>query len=558
MTTEPSNMRVGELRRRPLLPNCTQSTVVFLENMTPAPLNICVAELQRLHSVTQVKLSGIVQSRNEDDSSTTIIALSDGSSFEPVRARVPSRLASRVDDQVHPWSTVQILGRWDPAAALVTVDSLNVLGESPASNPLATGGALTNGTHPHLRLRAPWPALLMRVRSFAISALHSYFDSDPLSSNQLLKNEASGPFYHVHHPVITFTDAEGGAEVFPVLTQASKRATALQRDDFFGGRRYLTVTAAIHGEAFATGLGRVWMLAPCFRAERAHEDDDRHLAEFHMLEVAVNHVDRLGFFLSLCEDLVRDLTGRLSRSPIGRELLGAVGRDDDNTTSSITAEDLRARWEGVLVPGAWPRVSHAEAVRLMQTAEREGRASFETKPGPEVDLSTEHELFLLAHFGGRRPVFVTHYPTTIRLFSALQSPPPPPPPSAAQDQGQDHPQGVQTTESMDLLMPGIGEICSGGLREHRLQTLIEVMRRKDFFQHCDAREVDPKLGGRYPHLRPDESLDSLEWFADLRRWGTTPHGGFGIGFERLLKYLTGAESTREVVAFPRYFGGCEA
>lgn len=255
-----------------------------------------------------------------------------------------------------------------------------------------------------------------------------------------------------------------------------------------------------------------------------------------MLEIAVNYVESLDPLLRLCEDFLRSLVQSLRQSAAGQELMSNVGRSD---TTSCSQQELSARWD-LLVEPDWPRITHAEAVVLMQQAEGQGKASFKVIPGPEVDLSEEHEMFILEHF--RRPVFVTHYPTKIRLFSAKQSPPLPP-------------GGVQTTESVDLLLPRIAEVFSGGLREHRLDQLVDAMRPKGLLQ---KRAQGDNSRPSYPYLREDEDLDTLEWFADLRRWGTSPHGGYGIGFERLLYYLTGAESTKDVIAFPRSYQSCEA
>ncbi|GAB7358912.1 hypothetical protein MBLNU230_g4133t1 [Neophaeotheca triangularis] len=466
-------------------------------------------------------------SSDKDDSTSDarIITIHDGSTIRPLRARIEQ--PSQTIKDLPKWSTIQLQGNrilsQDQKHELQVSDA-KVLGLSDASNPLNHGPSATLA-HPHLRLRTPWQGLLMRFRSATIAAITEYFATHP-----------EGTFTQVHHPVITHTDCEGGAEVFPVLTQRSKKNTVL-RDEFFGGRRYLSVTAALHGEAFAMGLDRVWMLAPSFRAERVL--DEKHLAEFHMLEVAINYVEALEPLLEMCEDFARGLIQRLRASPVGRELLESVGRAG---TTPVTSSELRARWELLCEPN-WPRITHAEAVALMLDAVSGEETNFDEKPGPEIDFSTEHEMFLLQHF--KRPVFVTHYPTKIRLFSALQSPPP------------STENGVQTTESVDLLLPGVAEVFSGGLREHRLDKLVEVIREKDFFKESNAG-MGLEKGGDYPYVREGESLDSLTWFADLRRYGTSPHGGFGIGFERLLVYLTGAQSIKDVVAFPRAYQTCNA
>lgn len=474
-----------------------------------------------------ITVSGTVDNILIDDSSKDfIVTIHDGSTIRPLNAQL--RGCSHVLEGLRNWSTIQLQGERTTCSDQtyeLQVSNAELLGQSDSTNPLNHGPSAILA-HPHLRLRTLWQGLLMRFRSATMAALTDYFLKHP-----------DGPFHQVHHPVITWTDCEGGTEVFPVLTQNSKNTSALSREDYFGGQRYLTVTAAIHGEAFAMGLDRIWMVAPSFRAERII--DNRHLAEFHMLEVAMNYVDSLDPLLKVCEHFAHGLVERLRSSPVTQELFESVGRPG---TTPVSRTELEARWSLLCEPD-WPRVTHAEAVTLMVNAEHEGEVKFEQKPGPEIDFSTEHEMFILEHF--KRPVFVTHFPTKIRLFSALQSLPP------------KDAKGVQTTESVDLLLPGVAEVFSGGLREHRLDRLIQVMREKNFLkdESGDSVEVD---GEQYPYLREGESLKSLRWFADLRRYGATPHGGFGIGFERLLVYLTGAESMKDVVAFPRSYQACEA
>jgi len=492
------------------------------------PRSLIIASFLDLPKIdTAVTVSGTVDHvSTQPTGGIQSIKIHDGSTVRQLKATFGPSV--HVPNGLSRWWTIQLQGErvlGELQQYEMQISNAKVLGRSDLSNPLGHGAAAVLA-NPHLRLRTLWHGLLMRFRSSALAAITDYFSKHP-----------DGPFHQVHHPVITWTDCEGGAEVFPVLTQTTKGSSAMLKDEYFGSRRYLSVTAAIHGEAFAMGLDRIWMVAPSFRAERII--DNRHLAEFHMLEIAMNYVESLGPLLDLCEDFARGLIERLRSSPVTKELFDNVGRAD---TTAIHRAELEARWD-LLCEAKWPRITHAEAVALMSAAESRGEASFGKKPGPEVDFSTEHEMFILDHF--RRPVFVTHYPTKIRLFSALQSPPP-------SEKGD-----VQTTESVDLLLPGVAEVFSGGLREHRLDKFVNVMREKNFF-NSTADPLGEDCGDDYPCLKEGESLRSLKWFADLRRYGTTPHGGFGIGFERLLVYLTGAESMKDVVAFPRSYQSCEA
>lgn len=475
----------------------------------------------------RITISGTVECVSTKDSyGIQTITVHDGSTIRPLKAHL--RECHHALEYLSRWSTIHLEGERILGANQtyeLRVSDAKILGQSDSTNPLNQGPSAMLA-HPHLRLRNPWHGLLMRFRSATMAAMTDYFVNHP-----------EGPFHQVHHPIITWTDCEGGAEVFPVLTQNTKSHSASLKDDYFSGRRYLTVTAAIHGEAFAMGLDRIWMVTPSFRAERIV--DNRHLAEFYMLEIAMNYVESLDTLLELCEHFARGLIERLRLSPVAKELFQSVGQAE---TAPIRSSELEARWDLLCAPD-WPRITHADAVALMLDAESRGKVKFEETPGPETDFSTEHEMYLLDHF--QRPVFVTHFPTKIRLFSALQSPTP------------SNAQNVQTTESVDLLLPGIAEVFSGGLREHRLDKLVHVMREKQFFNNGGPMS-DHEKHDRYPCLEEGESLKSLEWFADLRRYGTTPHGGFGIGFERLLVYLTGAESMKDVIAFPRSYQSCAA
>ncbi|XRM40848.1 asparaginyl-tRNA synthetase [Aspergillus tubingensis] len=467
----------------------------------------------------------------------TAITINDGSTISSIQARMPAVRPDN-DSSLSLGATIQLQGRLEPREATsclshqkqqatLNVKDFTIVGPADSAFPLSHRQPSPEFLHlnPHLRIRTPQYALMARFRSTVVSALANLFDTHP-----------DGPFYQVHLPMLTWTDCEGGAEVFAAPTQRSKRADKEMTDTYFGSRKYLNVSAVFHAEAFVQGLDRIWTLSPCWRAERT--DSSRHLAEFWMLEVAMNYIVSLEPLFDLMEETLRSIVSRLKTSPPGQEIL-AQSRSDE----------LLQRWDRLLSPN-WPRITFAEATKLLEPLRA---AKGNTPAGRVQDVTPEEEKYLCDHFNS--PVFLTHFPTQIRLFQAAQS---------AKDiseipPGQDFPPD-QTTESFDLLLPGIGEVCSGGLREHRLDILIDTMRKKRFLRGQKPGPV-PELNAPvnakpYPYLHPGEELQSVEWFADLRRWGTSPHGGFGIGFERLLQYLTGTESVREVISFPRYFGVC--
>ncbi len=232
-------------------------------------------------------------------------------------------------DDFAPWTTLEATGQLKSLnPARLRLSQYRIHGVSDKGNPLEQGEEQIL-QHPHLRLRMPWQAVLMRFRSATVASISDYFNNHP-----------DGPFHQVHHPMLTHTDCEGGAEVFPVLRQSGKKAGVLQQDDYFGGRRYLSVTAAIHGEAFTMGLDRVWMLAPSFRAERV--SDNRHLAEFWMLEISMNYIEALDPLFDLCEDFARGLVERLRRSAAAKELMVMAGQEH---TTSVSADELQRRWD---------------------------------------------------------------------------------------------------------------------------------------------------------------------------------------------------------------------
>lgn len=279
---------------------------------------------------------------------------------------------------------------------------------------------------------------------------------------------------------------------------------------FFRTPKYLTVSTQLHLEALAAAMPRVWTLSPTFRAERSNTS--RHLSEFYMLEAEVSFIEKLDPLLDLVEDLIRHLACKLSGSTVGHELLSQSG----------TAQpELEARWGALLRPGRWKRLTYSAAIEELQAAARQGRVSFEFPTAWGASLQSEHEKYLASVHDG--PVFVTDYPRGIKPFYMLASPSP-----SAEG---------QTVACFDLLFPAVGELAGGSLREHRYDELVQSMTSHG--------------------LLGDEQDAGLQWYTELRKWGSVPHGGFGMGMDRLLCYLTGADNIREVVAFPRWVGRCD-
>ena len=373
-------------------------------------------------------------------------------------------------------------------------------------------------TIPHLRLRTPFNALLTRLRSETEYWLHDFFHRHD--------------FVKVQPPIITSSDCEGAGEVFTLAAKpppppfgqggTEKRATT---QSFFRSAKYLTVSSQLHLEAYIPEHHGVWTLSPTFRAEKS--DTPRHLSEFSMLEVEMRTED-LDDVMDLTENMIRTLVDKLRQSKLGQELLRfyELGGIDRNTEGIATGEKIRNRWE-CLVGQPWRRITYKQALEKLQTAAAAGQAEFQSKPTWYDGFHLEHEKFIAAEFGQGSPVFVTDYPVEIKPFYMLPSE------TALRSFSDPNPR----VACFDLLMPEVCEVAGGSLREHRLSQLVEAM----------------SLHG----LNKPQQHSTLAWYLELRQHGSVPHGGFGLGLDRVLGYLAGVPNIRDIVAFPRYYGTCE-
>ncbi|XP_056297002.1 probable asparagine--tRNA ligase, mitochondrial isoform X2 [Pseudoliparis swirei] len=300
---------------------------------------------------------------------------------------------------------------------------------------------------PHLRCRTNAFSSLLRIRSEATTAVHSYFKENG--------------FVQIHTPVITSNDCEGAGELFQVEPSGPENE---EGEKFFSVPAFLTVSGQLHLEVMSGAFSKVYTFGPTFRAENSQSR--RHLAEFYMVEAEVSFTQSL-------EDLTK------------------------NTVEAM----LKKRF---------PVITYSEAIDILNHSSQ--KFSFPTNWG--CDLQTEHEKYLVKHCGNV-PVFVTDYPYDLKPFYARDN--------------QDHPR--HTAAAVDLLVPGVGELCGGSLREERLDLL-------------RARLEEAGLE------------DTYSWYLDLRRFGSAPHGGFGLGFERFLQCILGVDNIKDVIAFPRFSRSC--
>jgi asparaginyl-tRNA synthetase len=299
-------------------------------------------------------------------------------------------------------------------------------------------------------------------------------------------------FYQVHTPVITTSDCEGAGEMFTVTALEPQQlgGKAPFADDFFRQRAGLTVSGQLQAEVYAMALGRVYTFGPTFRAENSNTS--RHLAEFWMLEPEMAFCD-LECNAQLAEALVRFLIGEvLKNCP-----------DELDLFNRFVSRGLTQRLEKARDTD-FARIRYSKAITIL---EQSGK-SFDYPVRWGDDLQAEHERYLCEEYAGR-PVVVTDYPRAIKPFYMRQN------------------DDEKTVAAMDILVPGIGELIGGSQREERYDILAQRM---------DAAGLD---------------REEYQWYLDLRKYGTVEHAGFGLGFERLVQFVTGMANIRDVIAFPR-------
>lgn len=304
-------------------------------------------------------------------------------------------------------------------------------------------------------------------------------------------------FFNVHTPIITGSDAEGAGEMFRVTTLDLDHLPKTEEgkidfaQDFFGKESNLTVSGQLEGELFATSLGQIYTFGPTFRAENSNTP--RHLAEFWMIEPEVAFAD-INDNMNLAEDMLKYLVGYALHHC----------KDDVQFLNDTYDNKLVERLQSV-VDHPFTRISYTEGINVLKEAM--AKKKFEFMPEWGKDLQKEHENYLVEHFGG--PVIVTNYPKGIKSFYMKQN-----------DDG-------ATVRAMDILFPWIGEIIGGSQRE----------------------DDHDKLFARVKEMNIPE--ESVWWYLQIRKFGSCPHSGFGLGFERLMLFVTGMTNIRDVIPFPR-------
>ena len=445
-----------------------------------------------------VTVRGWVRTRRDSKAGISFIAINDGSCFDNFQIVAPSTLANYQNEVLHLTTgcAVEAVGeivasQGGGQSVEMQAGTLKVVGmvEDPDTYPASAKRHTFEYLREvaHLRVRTNTFGAVARVRNCLAQAVHRFFHERG--------------FFWVHTPIVTASDCEGAGEMFRVSTldlanlkpDPNKPGHIDFSGDFFGKEAFLTVSGQLNVETYACALSKVYTFGPTFRAENSNTA--RHLAEFWMIEPEIAFAD-LNDDANLAEEFVK----------FTLKAVMAERADDMKFFAERIDKEAISRIEHI-VSSPFERISYTEAVKLLEQAAAKGKKwEYPVKWG--ANLQAEHERYLTEEVF-KRPTVVMDYPKEIKAFYMRLN-----------DDG-------KTVRAMDVLVPGIGELIGGSQREERLNVL-------------DQRLDDMKL---------DKA--AYWWYRDLRKYGTVPHAGFGLGFERLVLLVTGMANIRDVIPFPR-------
>jgi len=446
-----------------------------------------------------VTLKGWVRTRRDSKAGVSFIHVSDGSSFHPVQVVAPRELPNYEPEVLHLTAGCAI----EATGAIVPSPAKGQPFEMQAAAIKVVGWVDDPDTYPmqpkHHSLEFLREVAHLRPRTNVIGAVTRVRHTLAQAIHRFFHERG---FFWVNTPIITASDAEGAGALFRVSTldlanlprNESGRVDFAQ--DFFGRETFLTVSGQLNVEAYCLALSKVYTFGPTFRAENSNTS--RHLAEFWMIEPEIAFA-QLKDNADLAESLLKYVFAALL----------AERGDDMAFFDERIEKGIVAKLQGI-VDSEFVRMDYGEAIGILERSKQ--KFEFPVKWG--VDLQSEHERYLTEKHA-RKPVIVMNYPKAIKAFYMRQN------------------EDGRTVAAMDVLAPGIGEIIGGSQREERLEPL-------------DARLAEVGI-----------DKESLGWYRDLRRYGTVPHAGFGLGFERTVAYATGLANVRDVIPFPRTPGNAK-
>ena len=437
---------------------------------------------------TQVTVCGWVRT-SRDSKNMAFIELNDGTSLSHLQIVIDKSKLSDISSFMPGGTALKVIGTVVKGAVNnaieVNADEITLLGECPSDYPLQKKRCSLEflRTIPHLRVRTNTFNAVLRVRSVAAAAIHSFFQQNN--------------YVYIHTPLLTASDCEGAGEVFKVTTigysDKYKSEEEYYADDFFGRKAGLSVSGQLEGEVAAMAMGKIYTFGPSFRAEKSNTQ--RHVAEFWHVEPEIAFAE-LDDVIEVAEAMIKFVL---------KDVLEKCA-DELAFFEKFFEKGLREKLQKI-VDGDFERITYTKAIELLKDADVEFQYPIEWG----CDLATEHERYITEQVYNK-PVFVTDYPKEIKSFYMKQNP------------------DGKTVAATDLLVPGVGEIIGGSQREENLDKLLAAMEERGMTQ--------------------DEYKDYL----DLRKFGSVPHGGFGLGFDRIVMYMTGMANIRDVQLYPRTVG----
>jgi asparaginyl-tRNA synthetase len=463
--------------------------------------------LKRTDFGTEVKVMGWVRTKRASKN-VAFIAMNDGSTIKNVQIVVEMNADfEKILENIHTGAALSINGKLVESMGSgqkveVHADEIEVLGKAdPNEYPLQPKKHSLEFLREkaHLRFRTNTFSAISRIRHAMIFAVHKFFNDRG--------------FYNIHTPIITGSDAEGAGEMFQVTTMnlndlpKDEDGNLNFKEDFFGKAANLTVSGQLEAELAALALGKVYTFGPTFRAENSNTT--RHLAEFWMIEPEMAFND-INDDMDLAEEMLKYVIQyALENCMDDLEFLSKRLQDEEkNKKADQRSMELIEKLKFV-IENPFARISYTEAIDILRNSKPNKKKKFQfIIEGWGADLQSEHERYLVEkHF--KTPVILTDYPKEIKAFYMKQN-----------DDG-------KTVRAMDVLFPQIGEIIGGSQREEDYDKLYRRMQEMEI---------------------PEESM---WWYLETRKFGSVPHAGFGLGFERLILFLTGMGNIRDVIAFPR-------
>lgn len=452
-----------------------------------------VAEaLKRTDFGATVNVKGWVRT-HRSSKAVDFIALYDGSTINSIQIVIdPTAFDESLLKQITTGSCISVVGELVESQGSgqnveILGKSIEIYGLCGSDYPMQKKGQTFEYMRQHAHLR-------LRTNSFG--AIMRIRHNMAIAIHQYFHDHG---FYYFHTPIITASDAEGAGEMFQVTTKnlydlkKDEEGHITYNDDFFGKMTSLTVSGQLEGELGATALGQIYTFGPTFRAENSNTP--RHLAEFWMIEPEVAFID-LNELMDLEEDFIKHCV---------RWALEHC-KEDLEFLNKMVDKTLIERLEGV-VKEDFVRLTYTEGIELLEKAVKEGH-KFEFPVSWGMDLASEHERYLVEHHF-KKPVIMCDYPKDIKAFYMKIN------------------EDGKTVQGTDVLFPQIGEIIGGSVREENYDKLVNEI---------ETRGIPMK---------------DMWWYLDTRKYGSCPHGGFGLGFERLILFVTGMQNIRDVIPFPR-------